>query len=98
MRRFDERAEGMTLTTHEATHDPAPESAPEPAPDSESPVAPKAAIGSTGLKFAGWLLHLYTAVGVVSGVLAVRTGDLSRSILLHVGFNMVSLLGQLATR
>ncbi len=87
MRRFDERAEGITLTTHEATHDPAPESAPEPAPDSESPVAPKAAIGSTGLKFAGWLLHLYTAVGVVFGfliVVAAFQGDIEQALWLSL--------------
>ena len=87
MRRFDERAEGITLTTHEATHGPAPESAPEPAPDSESPVAPKAAIGSTGLKFAGWLLHLYTAVGVVFGfliVVAAFQGDIEQALWLSL--------------
>jgi membrane protease YdiL (CAAX protease family) len=43
-------------------------------------------------------LPALTAVGVVSGVLAVRTGDLSRSILLHVGFNLVTVVGQLASR
>jgi membrane protease YdiL (CAAX protease family) len=67
------------------------------------------AVMISGLAFA--LLHLLdpslgtvvalpalTAVGVVSGVLAVRTGDLSRSILLHVGFNLVTLIGQIASR
>jgi membrane protease YdiL (CAAX protease family) len=33
-----------------------------------------------------------TAVGVVSGVLAVRSGDLSRSIFLHAGFNLFTIL------
>jgi membrane protease YdiL (CAAX protease family) len=28
-------------------------------------------------------------VGIVSGILAVRSGDLSRPILLHVGFNVL---------
>ncbi|MCU1428882.1 MAG: putative metal-dependent rane protease [Actinomycetia bacterium] len=33
-----------------------------------------------------------TAVGMVSGVLAVRSGDLSRSIFLHAGFNALAIL------
>lgn len=36
------------------------------------------------------LLAPLAMVGIVSGVLAVRTGDLSRSILLHAGFNLLS--------
>ena len=31
-------------------------------------------------------------LGMVSGILAVRTGNLSRSILLHAGFNVVTVL------
>lgn len=36
------------------------------------------------------LLAPLALVGVLSGILAVRTGDLSRSILLHAGFNLLS--------
>jgi membrane protease YdiL (CAAX protease family) len=36
------------------------------------------------------LLAPLALVGVIAGVLAVRTGDLSRSILLHGGFNLLS--------
>lgn len=36
------------------------------------------------------LLAPLAMVGIVSGVLAVRSGDLSRSILLHAGFNLLS--------
>jgi membrane protease YdiL (CAAX protease family) len=36
------------------------------------------------------LLAPLAMVGIVSGVVAVRTGDLSRSILLHAGFNLLS--------
>lgn len=36
------------------------------------------------------LLAPLAMVGIVSGVLAVRTGELSRSILLHAGFNLLS--------
>jgi membrane protease YdiL (CAAX protease family) len=43
-------------------------------------------------------LPALVAVGVVSGVLAVRTGDLSRSILLHAGFNLVTVLAELSSR
>jgi uncharacterized protein len=42
-------------------------------------------------------LPALATVGVVSGVLAVRTGDLSKSILLHAGFNLVTVLAELAT-
>jgi membrane protease YdiL (CAAX protease family) len=34
-------------------------------------------------------------LGVVSGVLAVRSGNLSRSILLHMGFNLLAVVGAL---
>jgi uncharacterized protein len=43
------------------------------------------------------LLAPLALVGVISGVLAVRTGDLSRSILLHAGFNLLSAVLLLAT-
>jgi membrane protease YdiL (CAAX protease family) len=36
------------------------------------------------------LLAPLAMVGIVSGVLAVRTGELSRSVLLHAGFNLLS--------
>jgi membrane protease YdiL (CAAX protease family) len=67
------------------------------------------AVGISAASFA--LLHLVdpsigtvvalpalATVGVVSGVLAVRTGDLSRSILLHAGFNLVTVIAELSTR
>jgi uncharacterized protein len=38
------------------------------------------------------------ALGMISGVLAVRTGNLSRSILLHVGFNLLAVLSVLRPR
>ena len=47
------------------------------------------------------LLAPLALVGVLSGILAVRTGDLSRSILLHAGFNLLSavlLLADLSPR
>jgi membrane protease YdiL (CAAX protease family) len=37
------------------------------------------------------------ALGAVSGVLALRTGDLSRSIFLHVGFNLLTTASALYT-
>ena len=37
------------------------------------------------------------ALAVVSGVAAERTGDLSVSILLHVGFNLVIVVGVVAS-
>ena len=43
------------------------------------------------------LLAPLAAVGVLSGVLAVRSGDLSRSILLHAGFNLLSAILLLTT-
>ena len=71
------------------------------------PATPAVAI--SGVTFA--LLHLVdpsigtvvalpalATIGVVSGVMAVRTGDLSRSILLHMGFNLVTVLAELASR
>jgi len=36
------------------------------------------------------LLAPLALVGVISGIVAVRTGDLSRSILLHAGFNLLT--------
>ena len=36
------------------------------------------------------VLPALIGLGVVSGVLAVRSGDLSQSILLHVGFNLIA--------
>jgi membrane protease YdiL (CAAX protease family) len=36
------------------------------------------------------LLAPLALVGILSGIVAVRTGDLSRSILLHAGFNLLS--------
>ena len=36
-------------------------------------------------------------LAVISGIRAVRTGDLSQSILLHVGFNLLSAILLLAT-
>jgi membrane protease YdiL (CAAX protease family) len=41
------------------------------------------------------VLPALVALGLVSGVLAVRTGNLSRSILLHAGFNLVAVLAVL---
>ncbi len=35
------------------------------------------------------------ALGAVSGVVALRTGELSRSILLHVGFNLLTTVAAL---
>jgi membrane protease YdiL (CAAX protease family) len=43
------------------------------------------------------LLAPLALVGVASGMLAVRSGDLSRSILLHAGFNLLSAVLLLAT-
>jgi membrane protease YdiL (CAAX protease family) len=36
-------------------------------------------------------------LGLVSGYLAVKTQDLSRSILLHAGFNLLTVIGVLAS-
>lgn len=46
----------------------------------------------------GVVLPALVALGMVSGVLAVRTGNLSRSILLHVGFNLLAVLAVLTNR
>ncbi len=43
------------------------------------------------------LLAPLALVGVLSGILAVRSGDLSRSILLHAGFNLLSAILLLTT-
>jgi membrane protease YdiL (CAAX protease family) len=43
------------------------------------------------------VLPALITLGVVSAVLAVRTGTLSQSILLHVGFNLPTVLGALLT-
>jgi membrane protease YdiL (CAAX protease family) len=60
-----------------------------------------AAVGLCGFAFAAahlvdpaaaQLIAPLALVGVVSGILAVRSGDLSRSILLHAGFNLLSAL------
>jgi membrane protease YdiL (CAAX protease family) len=40
-------------------------------------------------------LPALVALGMVSGILAVRTGNLSRSILLHAGFNLLPVLAVL---
>jgi uncharacterized protein len=41
------------------------------------------------------VLPALIGLGVVSGVLAVRSGNLSRSILLHMGFNLLAVVGAL---
>lgn len=62
---------------------------------------PAAAVGASALVFAG--VHLMDpgalpvlpgllVVGLVNGVLAVRSGDLSRPILCHAGFNLLVVL------
>ena len=43
------------------------------------------------------LLAPLALVGVVSGILAVRSGDLSRSVMLHAGFNLLSAVLLLAS-
>jgi membrane protease YdiL (CAAX protease family) len=48
---------------------------------------PAWAVGVSALVFA--LAHLF-ALGAVSGVLALESGDLSRSIMLHIGFNLLT--------
>lgn len=68
-------------------------------------VSPGAAVAGSAVLFAG--AHLVSpsaapvlapllALGVVSGLRAVRTGDLSQSVLLHAGFNLLGVLGLLA--
>ncbi len=41
---------------------------------------------------AGAVLPALVALGMLSGILAVRTGNLSRSILLHAGFNLLAVV------
>jgi hypothetical protein len=56
------------------------------------------AFGLTHLLFdfgAGAVLPALIGLGLLSGCLAVRTGNLSRSILLHAGFNLVAVLAVL---
>ena len=73
MREWDRRgradsreSRGIALTTHEATHEPA--AGPRTTADGKVEAARE---GWTGLRLAGWLLHLYTAVGTVFGFLIV---------------------------
>jgi membrane protease YdiL (CAAX protease family) len=46
----------------------------------------------------GVVLPALVALGMLSGIFAVRTGNLSRSILLHAGFNLVAVLAVLTNR
>jgi membrane protease YdiL (CAAX protease family) len=46
----------------------------------------------------GAVLPALVALGMISGIFAVRTGNLSRSILLHVGFNLLAVLAVLTNR
>jgi membrane protease YdiL (CAAX protease family) len=46
----------------------------------------------------GAVLPALVALGMISGVFAVRTGNLSRSILLHMGFNLLAVLAVLTNR
>lgn len=68
-------------------------------------MTPPAAIGVSAVVFGA--VHLVdpnaylvvpglVAVGLVSGALAVRSGDLSRSILLHMGFNLIVVVATLS--
>jgi hypothetical protein len=43
------------------------------------------------------VLPALVGIGVISGVLAVRSGELSQSILLHVGFNLLAVVGALSS-
>jgi membrane protease YdiL (CAAX protease family) len=43
------------------------------------------------------VLPALVGIGAISGVLAVRSGELSQSILLHVGFNLLAVVGALAS-
>ncbi len=61
------------------------------------PAVPAVLLGGFGFAVAhlldpnaALLLAPLAFVGVVSGIVAVRSGDLSRSILLHAGFNLVT--------
>jgi hypothetical protein len=56
------------------------------------------AFGLTHVLFdfgSGAVMPALVALGLVSGYFAVRTGNLSRSILLHAGFNLVAVLAVL---
>jgi uncharacterized protein len=67
-----------------------------------------AAVAVAGLTFglahvvfdfgSGAVLPALVALGMLSGVFAVRTGNLSRSILLHAGFNLLAVLAVLTKR
>jgi len=46
----------------------------------------------------GVVLPALVALGMISGIFAVRTGNLSRSILLHFGFNSLAILAALTNR
>jgi uncharacterized protein len=46
----------------------------------------------------GAVMPALVALGMISGIFAVRTGNLSRSILLHVGFNLLAVLAVLTNR
>lgn len=46
----------------------------------------------------GVVLPALVALGMISGIFAVRTGNLSRSILLHAGFNLLAVLAVLTNR
>jgi membrane protease YdiL (CAAX protease family) len=46
----------------------------------------------------GVVLPALVALGALSGIFAIRTGNLSRSILLHAGFNLVAVLAVLTNR
>ena len=41
------------------------------------------------------VLPALVGIGAISGVLAVRSGELSQSILLHMGFNLLAVAGAL---
>ena len=42
---------------------------------------------------AGYVLPALLLLGLVSGYQAVKRGDLARSVLLHLGFNLVAAIG-----
>jgi membrane protease YdiL (CAAX protease family) len=46
----------------------------------------------------GVVLPALVALGMLSGIFAVRSGNLSRSILLHMGFNLLAVLAVLTNR
>ena len=83
LRRFDQRAEGITLTTHEATQEPAPGSTRRSDARVDDAPASTDLPDSLGLKVAGWVLHAYTAVGMVFGfliVVAAFQGDVEQAL------------------